>query len=292
MTLYRAKIHPISRFGSTLKGDMLFGQLCWAFFYLYGKERLDTLLLDYAKSPFLVVSDGFASGHFPKPTMPSRYLKENQEEKKENRKKVWLTQNDLLAGNYTAAKTNKNAQCIESVSTSTHNAINYKTFNTGDDGFDPYSVTEIELSKRDIYFLISNATTKEELHKALLLVCEIGYGKKSSTGKGRFEIEQFETVEMTKSSTTFMALSPFVAHNMSVKALFYEPFTRFGKTGANRAKQTPFKDPILMADKGAVVVFDKPQTLSYVGKGIENISAYEDIVHQGYSIVIPLKEIL
>jgi len=36
--------------------------------------------------------------------MPSRYLNENPEEKKQNRKKIWLTLEDLQEGKFNKAK--------------------------------------------------------------------------------------------------------------------------------------------------------------------------------------------
>jgi CRISPR-associated protein Csm4 len=88
-----------------------------------------------------------------------------------------------------------------------------------------------------------------------------------------------------------MTLSPFTPNGLQCEKLFYEPFTRFGKSGADRANTNPFKKPILMADTAAVIQFDKTKDLHYVGQGISNISSYRDIVHQGYAIVVPIKEL-
>jgi len=43
-------------------------------------------------------------GYLPKPKMPSRFLKEKSENKKLNRKKIWLTLEELLDGAYSQAK--------------------------------------------------------------------------------------------------------------------------------------------------------------------------------------------
>ncbi len=288
MKLYKTTITPTSNFLTTLKGDTLFGHICWAIKFAYGEKRLQDLLEVYETAPFLVVSDAFPNGYLPKPTMPSVYLKENPQEKKENRKKIWLTPKQLQNAEYSKACALKD---IAKVQTVTRNAINYKTSTTGG-GFDPYTNEEMRFSKQDIYFLRSENFTLDELKNSLEMVSKLGFGKKATIGKGRFEIGEFEEVELDSLSATFMALSPFDASGSTCRDMFYEPFTRFGKSGMDRAQTNAFKKPLLLANSGAVVVFDEKKELLFIGKAITDISTYKDIVHQGYSIVVPLKDIL
>ncbi|MEA3315228.1 MAG: hypothetical protein U9Q30_05175, partial [Campylobacterota bacterium] len=290
MKLYKTTIIPTSNFITSLKGDTLFGQICWAIRYKYGEESLKELLKEYETKPFLIVSDGFASGYLPKPTLPSSLLDENSDDKKQNRKNIWLTLEQLKDGKYNEAITNEEASNIDKTEAIVRNSINYKTSTTGD-GFDPHSEIEQSLSKKDIYFLCDDNFSKENLYEIVQLVSQMGYGKDSSTGKGRFEIDSIELIELDNNSKTFITLSPFVADGMKCKNIFYEPFTRFGKSGANRANKNPFKKPILMANSGAVIEFDSKEKFQYIGKAIKNISTYEDIVHQGYSILLPLKDL-
>ena len=62
MKLYKTTITPLSSFGTTLKGDTIFGHICWAI-CLKNKNRLNELLKGYEKEPFLVISDAFVSGY-------------------------------------------------------------------------------------------------------------------------------------------------------------------------------------------------------------------------------------
>ncbi len=291
MKLYKTTITPTSNFITSLKGDTLFGQICWAIRYKYGEERLEELLKEYETKPFLIVSDGFASGYLPKPTLPSSLLNENSDEKKQNRKKIWLTLENLQNGNYNQAITNEMASNIDKTQAIVRNSINYQTSTTGGDGFDPHSEVEQSLSKKDIYFLCDDNFSKDNLDEIFQLVSQMGYGKDSSTGKGRFDIENIELIELDSNSKTFMSISPFVVDGIKCKNIFYEPFTRFGKSGASRANKNPFKKPILMANSGAVVEFDSKEQFQYIGKAIKNISTYDDIVHQGYTILLPLKDL-
>lgn len=292
MTLFKTMVTPQSNFATPLRGDTLFGQLCWAIRYVFGEEKLTYLLESYEGEPFCVVSDGFAQNLFPKPSLPSALMKEG-EDKKVSRKKIWMSLKALQEGDFTKAKTNdevygKNQE--DKKGAVIHNSINYQTFNTGD-GFDPYGVNEYALNPKDIYVLIDEKKLKkEELIKAFDLVSKMGYGQDSTVGKGRFEFSEFETVEV-KNSKTIMALSPFSPQGLTCKDIYCNPFTRFGKKGGDRANKNPFKKPLLLADTGAVVVFDEIQTQGFIGKAIKGHTTHIDIVHQGYAIAFGIKDL-
>ena len=287
MTLYKTTIIPRSNFTTPLKGDTLFGQICWAIRYRLGEDRLNELLSDYDKKPFLIVSDGFASGYLPKPNMPSHFLGENLELKKENRKKIWLSMEDLQGGNFKNAKTSAEAGYELTKNATIKNSINYHTFTTDESGkFAPYALMEMKFSKQDIYFLLDDKFKLDELEKALEFVSKSGYGKRASIGKGAFEYRAFEKVSVKKSSNAFMTLSPVVIDDENLKEFYYEPFTRFGKHGGGLASTNPFKSPILMADSSSVVVYDEICEKEYLGKAIRGHSTNANTVHQGYSILI------
>jgi len=296
MKLYKVTITPTSNFATTLKGDTLFGQICWAIFYKFGKEKLAELLDDYreGKEPFLVVSDAFPKGYLPKPKMLSSLLGEKSVDKKVNRKKVWLELDELVNGEYHKAKTDKEIKNSDSRDVSIHNTLNYKSFHTGD-GFDPHGLEVWSLSSKDIYFLLDEKQLSfEEFKKAFKLVSEMGYGKKATIGKGRFEYKEkdINLIGIDSNATTFMTLSPFSPKSLACKNIYYEPFTRFGKFGASRAYKSAFKKPILLADVASVVSFESKQRHQYLGKAISGVSdTHKDTVHQGYSIVLPLKEL-
>jgi len=293
MRLYKTTLTPLSNFATTLRGDTLFGQLCWAIRYSFGEDRLIELLSSYKDKPFLIVSDGFASGYLPKPTAPMEFLREDITKKKENRKQKWLTLKELQNADFSQAKTDEEVKSHSVGSVTIKNSLNYKTFHTDDSGiFSPYGIYEFPLNTQDLYFLIDESKYKLiELHKALEMVASMNYGKKASIGKGSFLFGDFESVELGRGSDTFMALSPFVLEgDKSIKECYYEPFTRFGKHGAGLANKNPFKSPLLLADSKAVIVCQERQNdLQYIGKAIKGHSSNPHTVHQGYSIVIPIQ---
>jgi len=293
MNLYKTTISPESNFATTLKSDTLFGQMCWSIKYAFGEKRLKELLASYGKEPFLVVSDGFSSGYLPKPKMPSLLLGEDSQEKKLNRKKIWLTLKQLETGDFTDALSDKTIESLDTFTVTMHNSINYKSFKTDDGNFAPYGEKEFSFGKKDIYFLIdSSKFSFEDLKRSFSQLSLGGYGKDTTIGKGRFSFEDFEEIKINNSSKTFMTLSPISAKGLECKDIYYEPFTRFGKFGGDRAFKNAFKKPILMADSASVVHFEDKRNLQYIGSAIKNISdAHPDAVHQGYSIVVPIKEL-
>ncbi len=78
-----------------------------------------------------------------------------------------------------------------------HNSLNYKGFHTRQ-GFDPYGVKEFGFvnKKKDIYFLLDESQLElKELDKAFKLVSNMGYGKDTTIGKGRFIYSSFDEVQ-------------------------------------------------------------------------------------------------
>jgi CRISPR-associated protein Csm4 len=293
MFLYKTRIVPESSFVTPLRGDTLFGQLCWGVVHRFGEKRLTELLSRYDEKPFVVLSDGFAPGYLPKPTLPPALLGESPEEKKTNRKKRWLTPETLVAGEYTQAKTDEEVDCTENEILTLHNSLNYETFRTEKEIFAPYGMTERELSERELYLLLDEEqVSAEEIAEALRIVAQMGYGKESGIGKGRFSFTPFEKIEHPAEGKTFMALSPLCLENVQVEDTWYEPFVRFGKHGDVRAKKAPFKKPLLLADTGAVLQFSHREVRPYVGRALRGISeAHPDTVHQGYAIAIAIPEV-
>lgn len=296
MKLYKTTITPLSSFGTTLKGDTIFGHICWAI-CLKNKNRLNELLKGYEKEPFLVVSDAFVSGYFPKPTAPSTMLGENLADKKVNRKKVWLNWKDLQNGDFSLAKSDDELEKPMVTFLSIKNKINRLTFTTDEGDFAPYSMSEYMTVPQDVYFLLdTDKMSLDELKDAFSLVGKMGYGKKASIGKGRFEVGEFCEIEsfFNENSNAFMTLGPSSLENFS--EIYYEPFTRFGKHGASLASDKPFKSPVLLAQSGALIVPNddektKIQKAAYIGKGIKGHSSHEESVQQGYAIVVGTKVI-
>ncbi len=181
-----------------------------------------------------------------------------------------------------------------------HNTINRLTGTTGEGMFAPFSESafcfypQTELA---IFVWISGeATSIDRVCKGLERIGQFGYGKNASTGLGRFSISGTAEISVGPrhdSPNACYVLGPCVPEQGRFKELFYSPFVRFGKHGDVLARlANPFKNPIVMADEGAILVpgdssvFARP----YLGKAVLNVSkALPQSVAQGYSLFLPLK---
>jgi len=297
MRLFKATIEPQGAFASTLRGDTLFGQICWMIRYTLGEDRLKMLLANYDHKPFLIVSDAFAAGYLPKPKLPASLLGEDQERKKINRKKIWVTPQMLKSWNFDDAKSEAQATGVKVSDTiQIHNSLNYLTSRTDKSGaFAPYGVQEYYPGKKDIYLLIDEEMiSADEIRQIIITLGKYGYGKDASIGKGRFGLLTFEeSKSLKKPHKAYMTLCASTLLGVEAKALYYEPFTRFGKHGAQRAYRNAFKRALLLADSAAVIIYDSAKSLEYIGHAIRGVSkAYPDTVHQGYAITLPLEGLI
>ncbi|MBA4395775.1 MAG: hypothetical protein C0394_00070 [Syntrophus sp. (in: bacteria)] len=180
-----------------------------------------------------------------------------------------------------------------------HNTINRMTMTTGEGPFAPYTQTatfyypETELA---LFVLIDEeATDIERVRAGLASIGQCGFGKDASTGWGRFEVAEEESLPLpdTAQADACYTLAPAVPQQKAFKNAFFTPFTRYGRHGDVMAKsRNPFKNPVIMADEGAVLVpsgkeiFAKP----YLGRPVRNISkALPETVAQGYAPYLPFR---
>ena len=167
MNLFELIVEPKSPFGTPLKGDTLFGQLCWKIEQnqnLLGK--LEELLKDYDTRPFVILSSAFLrneNSYIMKiPALPLSLLfpqYQDRKKKKELKKKKWLVvPNDFrvsvkeenLIGSRTLFEKKiyvngkEKLKCTEVILSDTqfHNTINRLWGTTGEGEFAPYSAKQ------------------------------------------------------------------------------------------------------------------------------------------------------
>ena len=307
MNLYKINICPSGGFYSQIKGEMLFGMFCWAIAENSGKDKLRQYLEGYTNNqPFIVFSDAFPMGYLPKPTLPFTYYQNKAEEddntgnavrkRKEFKRKNWIKAEKI------GLPTTEMADCFEEVSyknkflkTSVHlDPIAHHT--TGGE----YSAYTAELltytGELCIYVLIDETRiTTQEARQILAKVGQSGYGKKSSSGNGKFELSSdFELINLDyKQVQSCLTLAPCVPQTdvFNANKSFYHIFVRFGRHGNVLSKSPcPFKKPVMTADAGAVFSLAQPtDDIKFIGQGITGISqVLPETVFQGYAPIIPL----
>jgi CRISPR-associated protein Csm4 len=183
--------------------------------------------------------------------------------------------------------------------TQSHNSINRGTMTTGDAPFAPFSETSIFYApgtKLAIFVLIDErALNAIKVQTALGRIGAFGFGRDASTGRGRFEVDGFREIALPilPSANACYTLGPSVPVPGAFSKYYFAPFVRFGKHGDRFASsKNPFKNPVVMADEGAVFfssnrdVFRQP----YLGRCVNGTSlTHEETVAQGYSIYLPLE---
>lgn len=339
MKTYLITIKPTSGFGTPIKGDTLFGQLCWQICYdsnLFGKSLSD-LLFDYDKNPFIVLSSAYPKINnkiaFKRPDLPLEMLfsfnnlskEQIIKQRKQYKSKNWfvisidqevrsikedtLYLNDEEIFEYFLQNLDfERKRHFQKIAVKSlivdfeqmHNTINRLTGKTGEGRFAPYEVEqkvfvpEIELA---IFVGLREDLKIDMVIDAFDRIGKIGYGKDSSIGLGKYIVKGFSEIDLNKffvsnNANACYTLSPSVPDNYNYKKIYFSPFVRFGRHGDILAKSSnPFKNPIIMADEGAVYLLENNlPNRPYIGKAITGVSkVLKEAVHQGYSLYIPIR---
>jgi len=180
-----------------------------------------------------------------------------------------------------------------------HNTINRSTMTTGLGMFAPYEQSGkcyIHGAELALFVLIDEeATDIERMRTGIERIGITGFGRDASTGGGRFLVCGSKEIPFPAAKTpdACYVLSPVVPEKGAYTAGYFTPFVRFGKHGDTLARSAnPFKNPVIMADEGAVFVpkeknaFAKP----YIGQAITGVSKSDErTIVQGYALYLPFR---
>lgn len=297
MRRIKVTLKPLSAFGEEILGETLFGQLCWQLCSTLGTDGLERLLKGYCEgNPFLVVSDAFPEGHLPIPELPSSFWSQAAS-RKELKKREWIPIDRTKESLETWKEFSVPGSQYRTALVQTHNSINRETGTTGFGQFAPYD-TAIDFYqqklKLDCYFLLRDDFAKEHLLEALQNVGLSGYGRDSSIGLGKFEISHTEEVQWEEKPGSYLALASVdLSESPCTYPTFYKTKTHFGRHGSAVALfGNPFKKPVLLVRRGAVITVPSEKGAMWHGRGISGISNNGiNCVHQGYAPVFPLGHI-
>ncbi len=305
MELYQLDIAPTGGFYTPIKGDTLFGMFCWAAAEKFGENRLTKLLDGYADNrPYIVLSDAFPKGHLPKPVLPFPYYKKegqkdddfNAKDRKKFKRREWLPADKVFL------PTNQMAASFAEVSfmkktLKTANSVNPETNHASGGKYSAYLTDQFYYqSVLTVYAVIDEPRISADEVKSLFEQIGLtGYGKKASSGGGKFSVREMKRVSFDNPDyTALMTLAPCVPAigEFDADKSFYKVFIRFGRHGNTAALSgNPFKLPVLTMDTGAVLT---PNTMPakaplFVGTGVKGVSLTDDrTVFQGYAPVIGL----
>lgn len=304
MQTLKATLAPRSAFGTPMKGDTLFGQLCWALRNRLGEDRLIELLDGYtAGRPFIIVSDALPAGHLPRPALPGNFFNTLADaDRKVAKKRVWMPVEHAttpLADWLTHCRAAHELPGGEAHShPHPHNAIDRRTGTTGD-GFAPYSLTRHwygEGARLNLWIVLDETRLEiADLEQALADIGELGFGRDAGIGLGRYQLEALatESLPAQADANTWLTLAPCAPQGMRWDSArsFYTVFTRFGRhgdVGVHSGK--PFKAPVLLAQTGALLAPAVFSAQLFTGQGLGGYGSLSNAipatVHQGYAPVI------
>lgn len=330
MKFYEITIRPLSAFGTSLKGDTLFGHFCWQVAYDSSlvEGGLERALAAYDHKPFVIFSSAFSKFEddktyyvVPRPDVPLSWFfptremscEERYRRMKELKPRKWMYLTEGLrleiskaefmddteaAANSMSMKRHGQAGFINRF-THTHNSINRLTQTTGEGEFAPfltessYYYPESELA---VFALVDEEMTDiGRVVSALESIGRFGFGRDASTGLGRFEVCESAEIHQSRpdDANACYTLAPCVPEKALYQKTYFSPFVRFGKHGDRLATgSNPFKNPVVMADEGAVVI-PKDRTLlerDYAGTAVFGVSKTEPgSVVQGYAPCLPFR---
>lgn len=313
-----ARLRPLSAFGTPPKGDSLFGQLCWAARHRFGESRLAELLAGYTDgAPFLVMSDALPAGHLPRPALPGHWFDEVENaDRKAVKKRRWLPLD--RAGEPLAAwlghcvgdaelvhshpgehqATDKPPRFVAS-HPQPHNSLSRVTGTTGRGAFAPYQMEQhwyAPGAALDLWLIHDpDRISRDDLALLLADMGAFGFGRDASIGLGKFELVAVEAAVLPTQpgADAWLTLAPCAPQGLGWDAAccFYQPFTRFGRHGdvAVLGGQ-PFKNPVLLAQTGALLAPRDFASRSFTGQGLGGdgvlSKAITATVHQGYAPVV------
>ncbi len=303
-----ATIKPRSAFGGPIRGDTLFGQLCWAARHRWGEDRLSELLQGYTEGqPYLVVSDAFPAGYLPRPALPMHRFDEVPDaDRKAVKKRRWLPRKHFaepLRQWLNHAKPDSEISSVELIAAhiQPHNTINRMTGTTGTGEFAPYTMARHWFAPDlalDIYLAYdAERLSENDIRQLLEDVGHAGYGRDASIGLGKFEVSGMSSEDWPAqdNANAMLTLAPCAPQGLGFDASksWYQLFTRFGRHG-DVAVHTgrPFKNPLLMADAGALLARQDGAVDTVCGQGLggsgQLSKAIESTVHQGYAPALPV----
>lgn len=253
---------PTSPFVSKLQSDTIFGHFAWGVRFVFGEDKLTSLLENFEKKPFIIFSDGFLEGKLPKPLLKPYMPKDDELKYAKKIKKTSFLDKKFIFNNidnltdekifyYILEKIKNENSCNPNKNIESHitqkNSIN-RSSNLVTEGLYSIKETFYKDISFEIYFAYQNIS-KEEIEEVLNFISKRGYGKDKSAGKGKFNYEinwDFEEKRyFTIKKEKFLNLSTCLYDPSNMQLYFGKTITKFPKAGGFYASSEPYKNPFI-----------------------------------------------
>lgn len=291
MEYAKITITPKSPFVSLLQSDTIFGHFAWGVRFIFGEKKLEELLTDFNKNPFIVFSDGFIKDLLPKPFLKPYMPKDTEIKDAKKIKKIGFIEKKFIFENISDLTDEKIFKYLKDKEyfignkseITQKNSIN-RFSNIVTEGL--YSIKESFLKTEfEIYFAYQNIT-KNEIEEVFNYISKKGYGKDKSTGKGKFEYKfnwDFEEKNyFTTKKSKFLSLSTCFYDNKNMLLYYGKTITKYPKTGGIYAFSKPYKNPCIMYQPGSTFLVKD----NIAGKAEDTLFNEPNHFQNGYTIGI------
>ncbi|HAJ80490.1 MAG TPA: hypothetical protein DCO75_12055 [Fibrobacteres bacterium] len=305
--LYRFSVCPKSKSGTPLRSDILFGHFCWML-KLTDENKFKTFIDNAAsENPEIIFSDGFPSGHLPRPLLHAFTTNEDKipdlmtyQKDKSLRKKKWINAQTVLEDTWTGDMNIADEKCPNSpeIHSMLHAVIDrFNNSSLENNGL--YSVDEIwyveEWKKIDIYINADIALwPAQSLTDALKLMLSFGYGKDTTSGCGVFDLtdglHEINFPDIGDSQYCLNLSRCVPDDSIDLEKSFYEIEPKYGKTWQPLNHEVPFKKPILQTVPGSVFFRNFPTLQHTCGRVLRNVHAHDRVIENCMAITIPLRK--
>lgn len=304
LTMYRARLRPVSSFIFSWHADSLFGAMCQAIRFTDGQKSLEDFLNLYRTGrPPVVLSNGYLGDWLPRPYLPPhppevdrprKEMIQRAQARKSIKDRTLISLeafNKILAGgepDLTSEETSSSVPWITEASY--HNMVNRLTGTTGNEG-SLYTVSETFADTYISVYLYVEPGWDTKVKDWLEVMGRTGVGQHRSWGKGGFRVLEFAAFHgfvRPSHPNALISLSNFVPSASDPTEGFYRTLVKYGKvdpmlsTGGN-----PFKYSLLMFAAGSMFYTGR-EPKQFYGRLVEGISpAHPEVVQYGLALAVP-----
>jgi CRISPR-associated protein Csm4 len=313
--------------GTPLRGDTLWGEVCWALRETAGEAHL-TRLLEQMQAPDgrpFALSDAMPEGLLPRPVMPPLPRREREAllppdtpplrglQRLKKARKVRLIPADWLRARAATGLTERDitAECLR-VSDGTrapvpaliedprtHVTINRQTGRALEGALFMDSASWSSPPDAPWHIVADPGLLGEPaLTEALRYVGLTGHGADASTGMGKFDIEPprpFDWPDIPEPNAA-LALGSFCPAPADPARGWWRLETRFGRVGniyscrdINGVRPTPFKKPLVMLQPGSLLGPATAAGCWRLGRLVAGIHALPQVVHGAITPALPVR---
>lgn len=288
MKSFRLTLRPNGPWASPWHADSLFGAICWKRRLVWGEAALLNWLDGFrAAHPPFVLSDAFPEGLLPAP----QGLRYKLSEVKAKRP-YWLSHENfrsLAAGLISSEDVELYAGKVLTDVTRLMASLGRDTDRTEFGGAlfeQEAAAAAADHPNLELYF---RAEDPSEFEETVRLLAWAGFGKKSSSGFGAFEVEgaaaRCEWLDITPDATGFVALSHFVPAMQDPTDGRWRTHVKYPKYHGN-AVSHPFKGRLTTLVPGSSFRTDGP-VRSWYGRVIEMPIDGLSALHYGLAFAAP-----